>query len=137
MTPQEIIIKCAAHGISLQVRNGKLAPIGNITPDFLKLSNEFVPYKQEVIAYLVKHVPDSVVVAEGAIAINAAGTPNDKINRLRLPCVHLGPALEKAAGCGCGGAVTHKCAIFEKCRRAGNYRDIAICTECDRYEPSK
>ena len=101
MTPQEILAKCAEIGVKLQVRDGKLAPAGSLPVSFIKLSQQFIPYKKELIEYIQTNMPELVVQTtnpEQKIAYNVAGTPNDKVMRLRVPCVNLGNQLEKAAG---------------------------------------
>jgi hypothetical protein len=146
MTPQEILAKCAEHNVKMRVIDGKLTPVGGVSLDFLKISASFIPYKAELIKYIEENHPEMVghpVKPSSAYTnpvpvpntINVKGTANEKIQRLRVPCIHLGPPIEKASSCGCNGAVTHKCNLFEKCRRAGDYSDIAICTSCDKYEP--
>lgn len=145
MTPEEIIKKCEENNVKLKVRNNKLLPEGNLTVDFIKLSHEFVPFKQQVIDYIKANQPENVVegpdqpflVAQKAsVSVPENFLPNSgKIGRLRIPCIHLGEPMEKAAGCGCNGAVIHKCNVFEKCRRVGKHEGIAVCTECDKYEP--
>lgn len=146
MTPQEILDKCAEHNVKLRVINNKLTPVGSVSLEFVKISAQFIPYKQALIDYIVANHPDMVGHAESASPVQPSpiklpntvqvqGTPNERVARLRIPCVSLGQPLEKVSGCGCNGAVIHKCAIFEKCRRTGNYTDIAVCTSCDKYEP--
>jgi hypothetical protein len=140
MTPQEILAKCAEIGVKLQVRDGKLAPAGSLPVSFIKLSQQFIPYKKELIEYIQANMPELVVNTgspEQKIAYNVAGTPNDKVMRLRIPCVSLGNPLEKASGCGCAGNVTYECKVFGTCRRAGIHENTAVCTSCDKYEPSK
>lgn len=139
MTPQEILEKCAEHNVKLKVVNGKLSPSGSVSLEFIKFSATLIPYKQQLIEHIKSNYPELVENTEDAAAASAKAvvvnnTPNDKVQRLRIPCIHLGPPLEKAAGCGCNGAVIHKCEVFEKCRRVGNNKDIAVCTSCDKYE---
>lgn len=146
MTPQEILAKCAEHNVKLRVINNKLTPVGSVSLDFVKISAQFIPYKQALIDYIIQNHPEMVGQPESAVtaqpspikipnSVQVQGTPNEKVTRLRIPCVNLGPPLEKVSGCGCNGAVIHKCSLFEKCRRVGNYTDIAVCTSCDKYEP--
>ena len=158
MTPEEVITKCEENGVKLLVKNGKLLPVGNLTVDFIKLSHQFIPYKQQVIDFIKVNTPDrvvegvdepflvasngqaqrpSVVKKDVVISPEEEAERKSKIERLRIPCIHLGPPLEKAAGCGCNGAVIHKCDIFEKCRRSGTNTDSAICTSCDKYQAIK
>lgn len=135
MLPEDILKKCEEHGVKLCVKNGKLTPVGNLPIAFIKISEEFVPYKQKVIDYITQNYPDRVLASTTTLDVPAVrNTPNARINRLRIPCINLGPAVEKPAGCGCNGNVIHKCSIFGKCRRAGNYKDIPICVDCDKYE---
>jgi hypothetical protein len=143
MLPEEILKKCEDHGVKLQVKNGKLWPSGKVDVNFIKLSHTFVPYKQQIIDYIIANKPEDVIdgpeeafVRPTAVTYQEAQKPEyvDKVRRLRIPCIHLGPPLEKAAGCGCNGAVMHKCAVFEKCRRAGADTEVKVCTSCDRYE---
>lgn len=139
MTPQEILEKCAEHNVKLKVVNGKLSPSGSVSIEFIKFSSTLIPYKQQIIDHIKLNHPELVESVENSNTVStkpltASNTPNDKVQRLRIPCIHLGPPIEKAAGCGCNGAVIHKCNVFEKCRRVGKHNDIAVCTSCDKYE---
>lgn len=136
MSPEDILKKCAEFNVKLYVKENKLTPAGSLPVEFIKISSEFIPYKQQVIDYIKQNHPELVFKNKDSDHVpTVSGTSNDKIKRLRIPCVNLGPALEKAAGCGCNGAVIHKCSVFEKCRRVGKHEGIAVCTECDKYEP--
>ncbi len=138
MTPQEILDKCEKdYGVKLLVKDGKITPAGSLPMDFLKFSSQLVQYKQQIIEYIKENHPDRVIdtgLPNQKVAINVQGTVNDKVMRLRIPCIHLGDPLESAAGCSCAGKVKHKCAIFGICKRAGVETDIAVCTSCTKYE---
>jgi len=57
---------------------------------------------------------------------------------IRLPCVHLGVALEEKPSCGCGGksALLHVCAKFGQCRPyAPRQTEARQCVGCERYSP--
>lgn len=141
MTPQEILDTCEKeYGVKLLVRDGKLSPAGSLPMTFLKFSSQIVEYKQQIIDYIRQNLPDRVVSTsspEQKVAINVQGTVNDKVMRLRIPCVNLGDPLESSAGCGCAGKIKHKCAVFGICKRSGVDTDIAVCTSCEKYEPSQ
>jgi hypothetical protein len=137
MNPEDILKKCAEFNVKLYVKDNKLTPAGSLPIEFIKISAEFVPYKQQIIDYIKQNNPELVIESKAPQAAPAVrNTPNDRIQRLRIPCVNLGPAIEKPAGCGCNGNVVHKCNLFGKCRRAGNSTDMPVCVDCDKYEPS-
>ena len=141
MTPEEIIAKCAEFGIKLKVVNNKLSPIGNLSLDFVKFSHTIIPYKQQLIDYLRANAPEEEIKItasdESPKPIVVQTTSDARVQRLRIPCVHLGPTLEKPAGCNCAGKIMHECKVYGKCRRAGNPGDgVAACAHCDRCEPS-
>jgi len=96
--------------------------------------------------------PDGTVIASGPHA-NSQGcglncdtsTPDQPpiritrssvdIQRVTIPCVHLGDAIEDPATCGCGTAVLRKCAIYGQCRRTGYPKaGEPICLTCPSYQ---
>lgn len=140
MTVEEILAKCEEYKVKLKVVNGKLTPVGNLSVEFIKFSNTLIPYKQQIIEYIIANKPDHVLdvqVEQAKKPIVMQNTPDERVRRLRIPCVNLGPSIEKAAGCNCAGKVMHSCKIHEKCRRAGNPNEgVAVCTHCENYEAS-
>jgi hypothetical protein len=140
MTPEEILSKCAEFNVRLKVVNGKLSPAGAVSLEFVKFSSTLIPYKQSIIDYIIANRPEDVidpVVAETK-AINTQFSQNDRVNRLRLPCIHLKEPVEKTSSCGCAGNILYGCEVFGKCRRAGAPKDdVAVCVDCNSYEPSK
>lgn len=58
-----------------------------------------------------------------------------EIQRVTLPCIHLGDNIEDPATCGCGTAVLRKCAVHGQCRRTGYPKaGEQICLTCPDYQ---
>lgn len=141
MTVEEILKKCEEFKIKLKVVNGKLSPVGNLSVQFVTFSHTLVPFKQQIIDYIKANRPEDVMEINPEAAkkpIMVQNTPDARIQRLRIPCINLGPSIEKAAGCNCAGKVIHECKVYGKCRRAGSpTEDVpAVCTACESYVAS-
>ena len=141
MTPEEIIAECEKFGVKFKVVNNRLSPVGNLSLDFVKFSHTLIPYKQQLIDYIKTNFPEDVKTAEAKERpkpVMVQNTPDARIQRLRIPCINLGPSIEKAAGCNCAGKVIHECKVYGKCRRAGSpTEDVpAVCTACESYVAS-
>lgn len=127
VTVEEIILKCKEMGVYLTLVNDKIKPVGPVSKPFLELSKTFVPYKEQLKEYLKKN---AVNLDEYKVKTEA------KIARLQINCIHLGGEAERPDNCNCAGKIIYSCAIYGKCKRAGNDKDIAVCTECTSYQPS-
>jgi hypothetical protein len=61
-------------------------------------------------------------------------TSSQILARVKLPCVHLGDAVEDPSKCGCGVAVLRKCDIHGTCRTIGYPKaGESICAQCPDY----
>lgn len=55
--------------------------------------------------------------------------------RMGLPCIHLGPVLERA-NCNCPLKFVHRCDLHKSCVRGMQYNpDIRSCQNCPDYKP--
>lgn len=114
-------------GVYLTIVDNKIKPVGPVTKEFLELSKKFVPYKEELKKYLRNN---SLTLEEYKVKTEA------KLSRLQINCIHLGPEATRPDNCNCSGKIIYNCAVYGKCKRAGNDKDIAVCTECTSYQPS-
>jgi hypothetical protein len=127
MTPEEIIKKCQAMNVYLMLVDDKIKPIGAITKEFLELSKEFAPYKEP----LKKFLKDAMQLFKNQQLDNS-----EKIKRLQINCVNLGPEVSRPSNCNCNGKIVFACSVYGKCKRVGQPEDgvYAVCTECPEYK---
>ena len=125
MNPERIIESAKTLGILLYQEGGNLKYFGNIPPNWVEISKEWLPFKSEVIAYL-ENPPwahrVALAKAQTALAKSRAG----------FSCQYLGKLIDPKPACGCGPL--HECAKFGQCVTNGNTAKYRKCTNCPEYK---
>lgn len=112
---------------ALNFPNSEILPIECYTP----VSGEFYIPEEEV-----QQLPQP----EPALEIPApiiAESHRKMIERMKLPCIHLGEQISGSNRGGCGSCHKYKCSIHGECRKIDNYDEVKQCVNCEDYENGK
>lgn len=125
---ETIVSECFSKGVVLYLNEaGKLSAFGMLPPDWVDVVAGWVEHRDLVADYLKQPT------AEHAKNIRSVLIAQAKF-RLNLPCVHLGPLVEKHPACGCGAR--HECAKHGSCVITGATNRWAVCSRCTDFEAS-
>lgn len=127
MNAERIIREAEALGVLLYLGDGgKLSYVGELPRDWAKVTAEWLPHRDELIAWL-KNAPmehRAKVAKAMAQAAKRAG---------KTPCQHLGRLIDPKPSCGCGGK--YFCELFQsECVLNGKYQTLRSCSSCPNYQ---
>jgi hypothetical protein len=55
------------------------------------------------------------------------------LNRMRLPCIHLGQSIQGSNRSGCGSCHKHICRLHGECRKIDPSNEVRQCVTCEDY----
>lgn len=105
---------------ALNFPNDQILPVDCYTPP------------AEGTAPLFVDEPEIEAVAEPGPPVDQP-QPSPVIQRVTIPCVHLGEAIQGSNRAGCGSCSKHKCAIHGECRKIDYSREVRQCLTCEDY----
>jgi hypothetical protein len=126
MTPEDIFDDAYALGIVFyRAADATLQYYGKLPPDFITLSERWIPGREAFLEYLKEPKPEHRKLIAKAMVVVAK-------SRLGLPCIYRGDLIQQTPSCGCGAL--HKCKIYGECVLSGNGGGKwRVCTGCLNY----
>lgn len=125
MTPEQIVEDAAAAGMVLYVQDGTLRYFGVRPADWYALSEQWLPYRSQVVRYL-----EAPTWVHRVRIAKATATQSRAVSG--VPCRYRGLLLEAKPACGCGPR--HGCEKYGECvlsgTGGGRWR---VCTRCHDY----
>jgi hypothetical protein len=77
----------------------------------------------------------NLVIADALPVTRSPSISSAQVQRVTIPCIHLGDNIEDPATCGCGTAVLRSCAVHGQCRKTGYPKaGESICLTCPDYQ---